>query len=398
MSSAGAVTGTPSMTTPYSSPFTVRVTVTDSSTKRTYSDSFTWTVGFPPLVASNPGTQTSTVNRAITSTTLTATGGSGSYAWSDPSTTLPPGVTISSAGATTCTPTATGSFSVSLKVVDTSTVPPSNSPQTVSFSWKVNVAPSVMTPANQHGEATVAATNLTVAASGGTSPYSFTAAGLPTGLSINSASGVISGTPTTAGTFSVTVTVTDAFGATATSGAFSWTIVAAPIVTVPNQVTQRSTTVSLSIAPDVSGGSGTYSTYAATGLPSGLSISATTGVISGKTASSSSKSTVTITVTDSAGAKATTTFTWWVTNLAITSPGNQSTRHGTAASVSLSASGGTSPYTYTATNLPSWLSVSGTKIVGTAPATTGVTSNITVTVTDSTGAFVTSTTFTWTVT
>jgi len=51
----------------------------------------------------------------------------------------------------------------------------------------------------------------------------YAAAGLPSGLSINSASGLISGTPTTAGTSNVTVTVTDATGASG-SAAFTWTI------------------------------------------------------------------------------------------------------------------------------------------------------------------------------
>ena len=58
---------------------------------------------------------------------------------------------------------------------------------------------------------------------GGT--LSFSATGLPAGLSINSASGVISGSPTTAGTSSVTVSATDSTGP-ASSTTFGWTVVA----------------------------------------------------------------------------------------------------------------------------------------------------------------------------
>jgi eukaryotic-like serine/threonine-protein kinase len=58
-------------------------------------------------------------------------------------------------------------------------------------------------------------------ASGQTLTY--TAAGLPAGLSIDSASGLISGTPTTAGTFAVTITVTDTTGASERAS-FTWTI------------------------------------------------------------------------------------------------------------------------------------------------------------------------------
>jgi hypothetical protein len=60
----------------------------------------------------------------------------------------------------------------------------------------------------------------TDSASGQTLTYS--AAGLPAGLSISS-SGLITGTPTTAGTYSVTVTAKDTTGATG-SASFSWTI------------------------------------------------------------------------------------------------------------------------------------------------------------------------------
>ncbi len=66
------------------------------------------------------------------------------------------------------------------------------------------------------------AVSLQLSASGGTSPYTWTASGLPAGLSI-SGSGLISGTPTTAGTSSVTATANDSTGATG-SASFSWTV------------------------------------------------------------------------------------------------------------------------------------------------------------------------------
>jgi Zn-dependent metalloprotease len=67
------------------------------------------------------------------------------------------------------------------------------------------------------------AVSLPLSASGGTSPYTWTASGLPAGLSINSSTGTISGTPTTANTYNVTATATDS-AAHSGSTSFSWTI------------------------------------------------------------------------------------------------------------------------------------------------------------------------------
>jgi hypothetical protein len=82
---------------------------------------------------------------------------------------------------------------------------------------------SVTNPGNQTGTVGTAVSlqvHATDSASGQT--LTFTASGLPAGLSISS-SGLISGTPTTAATSSVTVTATDTTGAHG-SASFSWTI------------------------------------------------------------------------------------------------------------------------------------------------------------------------------
>ena len=77
-------------------------------------------------------------------------------------------------------------------------------------------------PGNQTGTVGTAA-SLTLTASGGTTPYSFSATGLPTGLSINSSTGTISGTPSASGTFTVNATVNDSASHTS-SVSFTWTI------------------------------------------------------------------------------------------------------------------------------------------------------------------------------
>ncbi|HJZ01970.1 MAG TPA: putative Ig domain-containing protein, partial [Streptosporangiaceae bacterium] len=149
-------------------------------------------------------------------------------------------------------------------------------------------------------------------ASGQTLTY--TAAGLPAGLSVNSGTGLISGTPTTAGTSSVTVTAKDTTGASG-SATFTWTVnpPGANTVTVTNPGTQTSTVgtaASLQIHASDSA-SGQTLTYTATGLPAGLSINSATGLISG-TPTTAGTSNVTVTATDTTGASGPASFSWTV--------------------------------------------------------------------------------------
>jgi hypothetical protein len=81
-------------------------------------------------------------------------------------------------------------------------------------------APVVANPGNQTSTVGTAVT-LNNSASGGTPPYTWSATGLPAGLSINSSTGQITGTPTTEGTYSVTVTAT---GGGSGSASFTWTV------------------------------------------------------------------------------------------------------------------------------------------------------------------------------
>jgi len=89
--------------------------------------------------------------------------------------------------------------------------------------WTTSPNPVVVTnPGSQSSPVNQAITPLQLSASGGTSPYTWTATGLPAGLSI-SGSGLVSGTPTVRTTYAVTATATDAVGATG-STTFTWTI------------------------------------------------------------------------------------------------------------------------------------------------------------------------------
>jgi hypothetical protein len=146
-----------------------------------------------------------------------------------------------------------------------------------------------------------------------TGSLSYKATGLPAGLSISSTTGVISGTTKTAGTSSVTVTGTDSTGPSG-SATFTWNVgTTSNTVTVTNPGSQAGTVgtaASLQIAATDSA-SGQTLTYSATGLPAGLSISSTTGLISG-TPTTAATSSVTVTATDTTGASGSATFSWTI--------------------------------------------------------------------------------------
>jgi hypothetical protein len=148
-----------------------------------------------------------------------------------------------------------------------------------------------------------------------TGTLSYSASGLPTGLSISSSTGVISGTASTAGTYSVTLTGKDSSGPSG-SASFTWTVGSGSTgntVTVTNPGSQSATVgtaVSLQVSASDSA-SGQTLTYSASGLPAGLSISSSTGLISG-TPTTAGSSSVTVTATDTTGAAGSASFTWTV--------------------------------------------------------------------------------------
>jgi hypothetical protein len=156
------------------------------------------------------------------SATLSATGGSSSaYRWSLDSGTLPPGLALTSDGATATLagkPTATGSFhftlAVSLSAVERATTTldvfiDRNPPRIVTATlpgatWGVPYA------------ATVAAQS----PSGGPLQWQVSAGSLPTGLTLSAAAGAsatLTGTPRQRGTFSFTISISDAGGGTSAS-------------------------------------------------------------------------------------------------------------------------------------------------------------------------------------
>src|SRR5579863_485550 len=156
------------------------------------------------------------------------------------------------------------------------------------------------------GTVSIAYPPTAISATGGTPPYTWSATGLPPGLSIDPNAGTISGTPTTAGTYSsVTVTVTDSVKAAANYG-YSVTINPPPPPLSINTLGLPNGTVGVAYATTVTATGGVPSyTWSATGLPSGLSINSSTGKISGTPTTAGTYNNISVTVKDSVGSSAT---------------------------------------------------------------------------------------------
>jgi hypothetical protein len=222
LSADGTLSGTPTATG--TSSFTVKVTDANSQSA-TQATSITVSAGVSTTFAAPPAGR---VGVAYTDT-LTATGGTAPYTWSVNAGSLPPGITLTSAGVLAGTPTTAGSYPFTVNVIDQN-----NGIATASITLVVNAGLSLTFAAPPAGQVGVAYAD-TLTAAGGTTPYtwSVSAGTLPAGITLTASTGVLAGTPTTAGTFSFTVKVTDASSQTATK-ATSITIAGGALaITVP---------------------------------------------------------------------------------------------------------------------------------------------------------------------
>ena len=288
----GAITGIPTM----AGTFNFTAEVVDSRNNASGTATSQCSITIAPAIAANCVTITAVQGVTITPVTMTATGGTGTgYTFSASG--LPSGLTMSSTGTISGTPTVSGTFNYTVTVTD-------SGGNKGTFNCSVTVAPppiaaNCVTITAVQG---VTITPVTMTATGGTGTgYTFSASGLPNGLTMSS-TGTISGTPTVSGTFNYTVTVTDSGG---NKGTFNCSVTVAPPPIAANCVTITAVQ-GVTITPvtmTATGGTGTGYTFSASGLPSGLTMSST-GTISG-TPTVSGTFNYTVTVTDSGGNKGT---------------------------------------------------------------------------------------------
>ncbi|MGJ4928685.1 putative Ig domain-containing protein [Bradyrhizobium sp. HKCCYLS2038] len=395
-SSTGAITGTPTASIGAT---TYTITVTDANLA-TASNTFSLTVNTAVTATQSIPSATTTVNTAITPF-IPVTGGGGTtprtYAIS-PS--LPTGLSFNtSSGQVSGTPTVSGSTTTyTVTVTDANNGTASNTFQ-LTVNGPLNATQAIASKALTQNAAATSFTPVTPA--GGTPSYTYAIApALPAGLSLNTSSGAITGTPTaTSGATTYTVTITDANSATA-NNTFSLTVNGA--VTATQAIASNVVTANQAVTAftPVTGGGGTtpYTYSVSPALPAGLSINTSTGSITGTPTSASGAATYTVTVTDAANGTATNTFSLTVSGAvaattavpSTTLPYNQAVTPFTP----VTGSGGTGALTYAVSpTLPAALSFNTTngQITGTPPTVPTAATTFTVTVTDINSASATAT-------
>jgi len=321
---------------------------------------------------------------------LQASGGTAPYTWSVASGSLPTGLSLAaSTGVISGVPNTVGAFSPTIRVTDAA-----NNSGTRALSLAVALAsvPAISTSALAGGTLGTAY-SATLQASGGTTPYSWSivSGSLPAGLSLAASTGVISGAPTAAGTASFTAQVEDA-ASDASAKALSIAIGSAPIALAISTSSLGGGTVGTAYSATLQAGGGTapYTWSIASGsLPAGLSLTGSTGVISG-TPTASGTASFTVKVKDAASNTTTEALSIAVaaaaqTTLSITTSSLPQASTSSVYSANLQATGGTPAYTWSISSgsLPAGLSLLATTGQITGTATSAGAASFTAKVTDS---------------
>lgn len=216
--------------------------------------------------------------------------------------------------------------------------------------------------------------NGTITVSGGTAPYHFSisSGSLPPGLSLGAATGTISGTPTQAGTFAFTLAVT---ASSSLSGTQQFQITVANATPISVSVTPQTASVASGgtqqFSATVSNTSNTAVTWSANvgtissgGLYQAPTVSSTTNAIVKATsvANPSAFGTASVTITANSSSP-----------LSITTTSLPSATEGTGYSYTLSATGGTTPYSWTVVSgsLPSSITLQASGLLSGTPSEAG---------------------------
>jgi len=279
--STGAITGTPTTVASYN--FTVSATNSGGTTSKAY----TVAIKLAAPVITTASLTDGTKNTAY-SQTITATGESVTYAVS--SGTLPAGLTLTSAGVLSGTPTTVANYSFTVSATN------SGGTDSKAYAVAIKLAAPVITRTSLPDPTKSVAYSQTITASGESITFARVSGIIPDGLTLNTSTGVISGTPTISGPYSFTISATNSGGTTSQAYSVNVRLVAPTITTTALADGVKGTAYSQTVA--TTGESVTYS-YTGT-MPSGLSLNTATGVISG-TPTLSETRTFTVNASNSGG-------------------------------------------------------------------------------------------------
>ena len=362
LNNSGVISGTP--TSAGTANFTVTATnAGGTSAQVAFSIVITLAV---PVITTPAGDLTGGFLGVPYSVTLTATNSPTSWAWSG---TPPPGLTLSNSGVISGTPTGTApswDFTVTATNAGGTSAP-------VAFGITITLppAPVITTAAGALTDGTGGtAYSVTLAATNSPTSWAVSSGSLPAGLTLNTSTGEISGTPTTPVTRYFSITATNA-GGTSAPVAFSILInpaAGAPVITTTSPL------------PDATVGTYYSFTLAATNSPTswtainlvsaGLSFNTTTGEIYGTTAVvPGGPHQINVTASNAAGTSVSVPLLITIKAIAgapeITVGAVPNGNVGVAYTLTLSATN--SPTSWSASNLPAGLSINNSGVISGTP-------------------------------
>ena len=294
--STGAITGTPTAPSPVT---TYSISADNDGGTSTAYITLSCVNPTPPIISYTPSSNTYITGTAITTWSPVNTGGAASTWAISPG--LPAGLSFDPAtGNITGTPTAT-SATTSYTVTATNTA----GSGTTSISITVNPTAPVISysPASNTYSVGATITTWSPTNTGGPVTTWSISPGLPSGLSFDPATGNITGTPTaTQASTSYTVTATNATGSSTASITISINNNGPVISYSPNTLSYSvGTTITPATPVNTGGASSSWSITAGGSFPAGLSLNASTGVISGTPTAVFATTTFTIQASNSSG-------------------------------------------------------------------------------------------------
>ena len=363
--------------------YSVNVTVTDSDGRSSTSGTELFTVSSDPTVSTPSPSSTKVETGASVTFSVTASGGATpySYAWND----LPSPCSGTDTASPVCTPATAGVYSISVTLTDANGYSVTSSV----LSFPVLSGPSVATPSSSpEGSVDLGQTVIfTANATGGSGSYRYTWSGLPTGCSAAS-SATVTCTPTATGLYSVSVTVVDSLGGTATSTPLVFAVYTDPTIgslTVSPGTIDIGQTFQFALSAPSTGGAGSYR-YVWSGLPVGCVSNDSTQLAC--TPIKEGSGTAEVTVYDANNVTNASTVSWWVytdpylAGISADPRGIDLGQEVTFASIGLA--GGTGVFSYRWTGLPAGCVGGNRSTIECTPTTVG-SENVTLNVTDTNG-------------